>query len=84
MNDREQDVGLVTVIILGISFLGFIILVAGGIIAWMFYSHATSEAIEAERAAIEARKAQLRAIENQADESWVKSNPDGLEPSPDE
>lgn len=66
MNDRNQDVGVIALIIGGVLFLVVILLLAAGIISWMLVRNANEELIEAERAAIEARKAQLQAIENEA------------------
>ena len=84
MNDRDQDVGLIAVIVGGVLFLGFVILVAAGIIAWMLYRNASLEMIEAERAAIEARQAQVSAIENEAAEPTDQTNGEEVqEASPD-
>ena len=66
MNDRNQEVGLIAVIIGAVLFLIVLVLLAAGIISWMLYRNANEAMINAQRAAEEARQAQIRAIENEA------------------
>ena len=66
MNDRNQEVGTTAVIIFGALFFGVILLLAAGILGWLFYRHSKDDLIKAERAAAEARQAQILAIENEA------------------
>ena len=66
MNDRNQEVGLIAVIIGAILFLIVLVLLAAGIISWMLVRNANEDLIKADRAAEEARQAQIQAIENEA------------------